>query len=753
MKTYHVVQNNHKAKTGGVKLNILISLVILNFQIIFFMFGNTVRLSAQDTLICDNGGFEDGFDYYFGEVTSFQTGSDNCTPSFGGQPSTWVSSSLPGFHRFSIVSSGTDSLVGIPMTKFGNKALRLNHPYGHNDDCTTDFDVNKIVKRFKVTQTNREFTIWFAIVFENPGVSHQNSQPYFNIHCDLASGGDLCFDANLLSCEQNFSDNCPFDPIDVLNWSCHRISIPEDKIGSIATLEISSSDCGQGCHFGYAYIDGICEECTGSALGSATLYNQPMNNLGQGIDNFSCNGDTLTICGDYTLPYVCGNWILDSFKVFGISTYSYSLDTSTKTFCIDIPSTSLNGNCKDVFVELSFKSVTNYILKATSNKINVCPENYAKYNITVTTGICQNNGTTNQLSDDYYYVKVILANFTNTNWTMERELNDPYPNETGKYIIKTGSGNGTINLGPLLIQEGSWILRINAGYCTYEYNILPPDFCGECSQFNGTKISNITCHDNGTSISSDDKWSFDVFVPGNSGSYTITGYGNYSFGSTHTINVAGNIGQSCIDLLFTYGNQGCDANFVICPPRPCSGSTECLLETFVTEVSCNQASTNYSVKILAQGGSGQLCYQARSHATQNIIAQGNFPSSGILGAFTEDVEIKLFVCNNSDCYELSYITFPDCNNLEFRTAKQSIKLKDKSELIVVPNPIISDQIVILSDLLHTELEVFNCAGILLTKFSFKSNQYHFDFNYTSGVYFIRYKNSKGSYSYLKFIKK
>ncbi|MBK8641408.1 MAG: hypothetical protein IPN15_04055 [Saprospiraceae bacterium] len=37
-------------------------------------------------------------------------------------------------------------------------------------------------------------------------------------------------------------------------------------------------------------------------------------------------------------------------------------------------------------------------------------------------------------------------------------------------------------------------------------------------QFNGTKISNITCHDNGTSISSDDKWSFDVFVPGNSGS-------------------------------------------------------------------------------------------------------------------------------------------------------------------------------------------------------------------------------------------
>ncbi|MBK6355156.1 MAG: hypothetical protein IPF46_17670 [Saprospiraceae bacterium] len=82
---------------------------------------------------------------------------------FGVNPQLGFLLVYPVFHRFSIVSSGTDSLVGIPMTKFGNKALRLNHPYGHNDDCTTDFDVNKIVKRFKVTQTNREFTIWLLL--------------------------------------------------------------------------------------------------------------------------------------------------------------------------------------------------------------------------------------------------------------------------------------------------------------------------------------------------------------------------------------------------------------------------------------------------------------------------------------------------------------------------------------------------------------------------------------------------------------
>ncbi|MBK6354646.1 MAG: T9SS type A sorting domain-containing protein [Saprospiraceae bacterium] len=709
---------------------------------------------AQDTLICDNGGFEDGFDYYFGEVTSFQTGSDNCTPSFGGQPATWVSSSLPGFHRFSIVSSGTDSLVSIPMTKFGNKALRLNHPYGHNDDCTTDFDVNKIVKRFKVTQTNREFTIWFAIVFENPGASHQNSQPYFNIHCDLAAGSDLCFDANLLSCEQNFSDNCSFDPIDVLNWSCHRISIPEDKIGSIATLEISSSDCGHGCHFGYAYIDGICEECTGSALGSATLYNQPMNNLGQGIDNFSCNGDTLTICGDYTLPYVCGNWILDSFKVFGISTYSYSLDTSTKTFCIDIPSTSLNGNCKDVFAELSFKSVTNYILKATSNKIYVCPENYAKYNITVTTGICQNNGTTNQLSDDYYYVKVILANFTNTNWTMERELNDPYPNETGKYIIKTGSGNGTINLGPLLIQEGSWILRINAGYCTYEYNILPSDYCSGCATLRGAKVFDIGC-DNSTNPNT---WSFKIFVldPGQGANfYTIdyTGQTQYYFNQTYTIS---GLTQSttCLSIKVTHSNN-CQSNLLICPPKPCN--SQCNIEAYLLNSYCNEGKTEYYFNLKTSSSSGYICCNAyeRSSQTNTCFLLPN----GALGPFDEDIELTLLIsnssncsCSNPSCYKTIYVPFPDCNNLDFRTTFSKSDTDKGAELEVIPNPVHDDFIRIRSKLLKTEFKLFELSGKEILSGQFETENYEINILMPSGIYFVKYSDIFGKEKVTKFIK-
>lgn len=92
----------------------------------------------------------------------------------------------------------------------------------------------------------------------------------FSIHCDLAPEYDLCIDAGIIDCESEREDeNCEFDPLDTIDWACHRIVIPSEYVGYIATLEITAADCGEGCHFGYAYIDGICEDCDGSVFGSA----------------------------------------------------------------------------------------------------------------------------------------------------------------------------------------------------------------------------------------------------------------------------------------------------------------------------------------------------------------------------------------------------------------------------------------------------------------------------------------------------
>jgi hypothetical protein len=354
--------------------------------------------------------------------------------------------------------------------------------------------VDKLIKRFKVTEENREFTIWYAAILENPA-GHNNSQPFFSITCDLAPQFDLCFDASILSCEEMYPDSIckdgeAFTAIDVVDWTCHRVIIPKNQIGNIATLEIIAADCGCGAHCGYAYIDGICEACEGSALGSITLYDQAYGQSGFGIKYYSCDGDTITVCGSYTLPTTCGTWYLDSITIPGFTVFNMEMDTDTKSFCFNLSISDFpEDSCRDLNAIAYFSSNLSDHSEQISNTIEICHNDFEEYNAVITTGICQNNGTTNILSDDYYYVSLDLSVNYGDSWIMKRELDDPYPNTSGEYTIKTGTGSGTIDLGPILIQEGNWDLTINIGGCILFYEITAPNFCG-CN-LHGRKSRNI----------------------------------------------------------------------------------------------------------------------------------------------------------------------------------------------------------------------------------------------------------------------
>src|SRR5690606_2028783 len=86
---------------------------------------------------------------------------------------------------------------------------------------------------------------------------------------------------------------------------------------------------------GYAYIDGICEECTGSALGSLLLSEEPLEPPGIGINYVSCESEYARICGSYTEPFVCGEWYLDSLAILDNLGTNISIDTVNKIFCFD----------------------------------------------------------------------------------------------------------------------------------------------------------------------------------------------------------------------------------------------------------------------------------------------------------------------------------------------------------------------------------------------------------------------------------
>ncbi|MCZ2100396.1 MAG: T9SS type A sorting domain-containing protein [Chitinophagales bacterium] len=703
------------------------------------------RSVTADTFICDNGGFENDFLYYKGYVATYDEGSSTCTPYFSNLPVAWTPQSLPTLRRFEIVSPGTDALTGIQKVKFGNKALKLNDRLGHHIDLTYCYfyqDINKITKRFKVTEENRHFTVWYAAVFENPTNNpHVDQQPYLNIKCDLDPARELCYDAAFLMCDTTYTDAfCHLDPLDVIDWSCHSFKIPRSEVGNIATLEISMADCGQGGHRGYAYIDGICEPCNGSALGGIFLPDGV--NIEGSIDYTTCEDSIVRICGYYELPTVCGIWDSIRISIPGYTIENLVIDKGEQTFCFDFPYESFGlDTCIEIYAEIVFKSSITEIPPQISNSIYICKDQISKFDFEVVEITdCYDNDTESILSDDYYYVKVFVDDRHYDGWTITRILDEPYPGESGGYTLKSGTGTKTIILGPFLIQEGCWDLIVTFPGCSYSENICPPEYCSGCGAFNGIKISNITCYPNKPAP---DTWSFDIFVPG-SGNYAInvdgTPYFGKTKGSVHTITV-GNIEQRCIDLILNDGNSLCSKTMTICPPLPCSVGS-CRIEAYIDSYVCDDEDLFVSFVL-----KGNTCLSGGSMIYTPI------DSYDFIGPITASTSITFYDCNNPDCFKTVYVPMISCDDPNIGTPMGRPMIQETAgSIMVVPNPVDSDILTIRSDMDETTIIIVNTVGQILYSGMIFGREEILRFNQPPGIYYIKYKDAKEDFKYLKFIK-
>lgn len=703
--------------------------------------------------VCDNGGFEQDFLYYEGFTSTFTHGSDTCSPHNSSGPSTFIPATLPTTNRFEIVTSGTDPLVGINRTKFGNKALRINNRYGHTSNlCAGSRGVDKITKKFEVTSTNRIFNIWYAVVLENPP-GHNDSQPFLSMKCDLDPGSELCFAADFLDCDSTYIDSCEYSPIDVLDWTCHQFRIDSIYIGDTATLEITVADCGLGCHFGYAYIDGICEECTGSALGEIfleTIYY-----------NVDCEGDTASICGSYNPPEICNqNWWLDSIMVNGYSVPGFNIDTVSNTFCVFFPKSNFGtDSCLTVFVKGKFTNGSEFTPFQESNEIEVCQNLYSIPSIDIVVSGCMSNtptgGSANfNISDDYYYVTIELENHDGLDWSILRTLVDPYPDEEDTRELANGTGNTALVLGPFKIQEGGWLLTLYVeGGCEIIEYVDPPAYCSGCSAFYDVEIGNVQCLD-------DDEWSFDIEVPSEtSGSYDLNGI-SYNYNEIYTIDELV-IGEGCLNFILE-GNPNCISEFIICPPKPCSFN--CNLEVYVEDVPCTKdenGDITYYVDLEVQWPpSKYACYEA-TDVDGNSLDDGPLPSPQQVGPFDEDIYLTIKICNSScsptascPCYKTIYVPTPDCNQNERISFTGTSEAEPHTNPIVYvqPNPTHSDEIIIYSSLPKTEYVILDVQGKRIVTNSFIGQRQSQTLHVPPGMYFLKYKDLVGQISVIKIIK-
>lgn len=735
---------------------------------------------SQVSLICDNGGFESGFLNYFGFRSDFINGSSTCTPLYGGQPLNYIPVTMPSTHRFAIMTSGFDPVVNVTQTKFGNKSLLLNSYCSHLGTCSHNRDVNMLRKIFLVTEENRDFTVWFSAVLENPA-GHIDQQPFFSIRCDLAPSDDLCFDGisfpanisprGLILCNPHDEDcYAEGDSVRYTDWACHRVHIPKDQVGQVATLEIIAADCGQSAHFGYVYIDGICEECDNSSYGSGTLDKKPYIIV-------SCDGDSITINGRYTTPTIDGYTILDGIDVPGFNVYGMDIDTTTKTFSFRVVKSdfqSPNPTCRDVIAYLKFKNAAgDFLPDVPTNAVELCYSDFVLPDVEIIIGDCNRNHPTNNVfSDDYYYVNFTISNADNRHWRLERAMDDPYPDESGRYFLKTdGYGNGNYNLGPFLIQDGSWVLTLYYGGCPDTFQIIPPDYCSGCSALSKVKISNIQCNPaTGT-------WSYDIFIPGpvppTGECWKIDNGADRQFNTNYTID--GNLmsNSECLNPTIQYYQNcnniplfNCDAKLDICPLKPCdNGNYEsCDMEAYFDGIHCiDNGNGNYSYTVEFNVSDAPYpCYRSFTPGNLNLV-EGSF--SNPLGPFT-DVE-RYFViyscgnvipftceCSNTGCYKLFKVRRPeDCITREDLGGPiESSILNGNDELKILPNPVISDEWIIRSSLEKTNFEIMSHSGLSLYTGTFIGPEHQLKISLPNGLYLLRYKNSNGSYSSLKFIK-
>jgi len=201
---------------------------------------------------CNNPDFETcdytGWETYCGSVNNspFQiVNISACTPS---------SPVTSGSNQHLIVSGGTDPVVPISINgpELGSCIARVG------DGTGTNYGAGILRQTFLVDAASTILIYRYAAILQNGGTSHTiNDQAFVRVRL---------FDENnqSISCaeyEAYAGDGQPgwitSGAVEYRDWTTVFTSL-ENYVGQNVTMEFAVGDCGQGGHYGYAYVDAEC---------------------------------------------------------------------------------------------------------------------------------------------------------------------------------------------------------------------------------------------------------------------------------------------------------------------------------------------------------------------------------------------------------------------------------------------------------------------------------------------------------------
>ncbi len=210
----------------------------LLFAACFVCISNYSRAQSN----CSNVDFESGT---FAGWTGY---TGDCCP---------INTNTPGLvaGRHTIMSGpGVDPWVpSIPVVSpfGGTYSVRLG-----NDGV--GYQAERLTFTFAVTSANPNFTYQYAVILQDP--SHSSSdQPRFQVNIKNQNGQTIpCGFYNVVAGAgiPGFQSTSGGSLI-YKEWSLVAVDL-SNYIGQNITVEFQTGDCGQGGHFGYAYIDASC---------------------------------------------------------------------------------------------------------------------------------------------------------------------------------------------------------------------------------------------------------------------------------------------------------------------------------------------------------------------------------------------------------------------------------------------------------------------------------------------------------------
>lgn len=316
---------------------------------------------------CANGDFEDGdFSNYTGQTAYGANGynSGDCnimTPAIP-DPIIFTNNDMSFVGDFAIVdSTAMDPYAPIERVNSGMFAARVNSDMDDTTWTQPNASVSKLIKRVVLSAPDEEIFFNYAPVLTDPGTTHDGEKPTFvarvldvnGVECDRICHSAYTSDPFLLQSPTHSG-------VRYRDWSCASLDacgVPGDTV----TLEFVATDCGQTAHWGYAYIDDICDTCS-------TDTTDPCNYEGSIELNptDTCIGNTMQVTGsvDYAISN-CDTAIIDSIR---LTILQSGVDVTAGTIPViwsgnnfsftvtpaNLPPGAITGDGFDFFVEVFF---------------------------------------------------------------------------------------------------------------------------------------------------------------------------------------------------------------------------------------------------------------------------------------------------------------------------------------------------------------------------------------------------------------